>query len=68
MLTLHGRFSGAELVFDAFSPLHVWTNTLLFSITRLGAPLHWGIWHGQKIESLGDGIRLLDEWGWLDRP
>jgi O-methyltransferase involved in polyketide biosynthesis len=29
VVTLHDRFPGAELVFDAFSPLHVWTNTLL---------------------------------------
>jgi len=68
VLTLRDHFPGAELVFDAFSPLHVWTNTLLFSIIKLGAPLHWGIWRGQKIEGWGDGIRLLDEWGWLDRP
>jgi O-methyltransferase involved in polyketide biosynthesis len=68
VLTLRDRFPGSELVFDAFNPLHVWTNTRLFSKIRLGAPLHWGIWHGQEIEGWGDGIHLLDEWGWLDPP
>jgi len=30
--------------------------------------LHWGIWRGQEIERWGDDIRLLDEWGFFDRP
>jgi hypothetical protein len=28
----------------------------------------WGIWRGQEIERWGDGIRLLDEWGFFTRP
>ena len=68
VLRLRDRFPGAELVFDAFNPFHVWTNTRLFSKTKLGAPLHWGIWRGQEVEKWGDVIRLLDEWGWLDPP
>jgi len=72
--TLCDRFPGAELVFDAFNPFHVWTNTRLFAKIKLGAPLHWGIWHGQEIEGwgaaspTGAGIRLLEDWGWLDEP
>jgi len=30
--------------------------------------LQWGIWHGQEMEKWGDGIRLLDEWGFFDPP
>ncbi len=68
VLTLRDHFPGAELVFDAFSPFHVWVNNLHMSITKLGARYHWGLWRGQEIEGWGDGIRLLDEWGFFDRP
>ena len=57
-----------ELVFDAFNPFHIWTNTRLFAKIKLGAPLHWGIWHGQELEGWSEGIRLLEDWGWLDEP
>lgn len=35
---------------------------------RAGFRCHWGLWHGQEIEGRGDGIRLLDEWGYFDCP
>jgi O-methyltransferase involved in polyketide biosynthesis len=66
VLTLRDRFPGAELVFDTYSPLHVWRSNL--QTTRFGFRCHWGIWRGQEIEGWGDGIRLLDEWGFFDRP
>ena len=61
LLTLRDHFPGAELVFDCYSPTHVWVNN--FQVTTLGhvAGTQWGIWHGQKLEGWGDGIRLLDE-------
>jgi O-methyltransferase involved in polyketide biosynthesis len=61
---LYDHFPGAELVFDAYSPFHNWVSNL--QTTRFGFRTHWGIWNGKKIESWGDGIRLLSEWGWLD--
>jgi O-methyltransferase involved in polyketide biosynthesis len=68
VLTLLDHFPGAELVFDGYSPTHVWLHN--FQIGTLGrvADTQWGIWHGQKLEGWGDGIRLLDEWGFMDRP
>jgi hypothetical protein len=32
--------------------------------------LRWGSWRGQELEGWGSGsgIRLLDEWGYFDRP
>jgi O-methyltransferase involved in polyketide biosynthesis len=65
---LRDHFPGAELVFDAFSPYLVRANNFRMSITKFGARYHWGIWRGQEIEGWGDGIRLLDEWGYFDRP
>jgi methyltransferase (TIGR00027 family) len=68
VLTLRDHFPGAELVFDCYSPTHVWVHN--FQMTTMGrvAGTQWGIWHGQKLEGWGDGIHLLDEWGWLDPP
>jgi len=63
VLMLRDHFPGAELVIDAFSPFIVRANNLRLSISKFGARYHWGLRRGQEIESWGDGIRLLDEWG-----
>ena len=63
---LHTRFPGSELVFDAYSPFHVLFSNL--QTARFGFRCHWGVWHGQEIEGWGKGIRLIDEWFYLDEP
>ncbi len=76
MLTLRDHFPGAELIFDACSPFDLWVGNLYYSRSKLSARFRWGISNGREIESWGDpstslrtgGIRLLDEWGWLDQP
>ena len=68
VLMLRDHFPGAELVIDAFSPFLIRANNLRLSITKFGARYHWGLWRGQEIEGWGDGIHLLDEWGYFDRP
>ncbi len=68
VLQLRNCFPGAEMVLDALSPLHVWVTNLQVSRSKFGARARWGIWHGQEIERWGDGIHLLDEWGFFDRP
>jgi len=68
VLMLRDRFPGAELVIDAFSPFLIRANNLRLSITKFGARYHWGLKRGQELERWGDGIRLLDEWGYFDRP
>jgi O-methyltransferase involved in polyketide biosynthesis len=68
VLTLRDHFPGAELVFDACSPFDLWVGNLYYSRSKLSARFRWGISNGQEIERWGDGIRLLDEWGWLDQP
>ena len=74
VLTLRDHFPGAELVFDAYSPIHVWRHNLQTSTSQIDLRVHWGIWRGQEIEGWGNasptgvGIRLLDEWGFFDCP
>jgi O-methyltransferase involved in polyketide biosynthesis len=63
VLTLRDHFPGAELVFDAWRPFEIWLGNFV-----LGGLLRWGFWRGQELEGWGDGIRLLDEWGYFDRP
>ena len=61
VMTLHDRFPGAELVFDAFSPFMRWAHNFKVTRTRVGAYLHWALKHPQDLERWSDGIRLLDE-------
>lgn len=68
VLTLRDYFPGAELVFDAYSPVSAWRHNLQTFSSKIHHRINWGIWQGRKIEGWGDGIRLLDEWGLLDRP
>lgn len=68
VLMLRDHFPDSELVFDAFSPLHIWVSNLQIPAYKLGTRFHWGIWHGRTVEQWGDGIRLLDDWGLFDQP
>jgi O-methyltransferase involved in polyketide biosynthesis len=68
ILKLYHHFPGAELVFDACSPLHAWVTNRQISRSKLGARFKWGIWSSRKIEGWGAGIRLLNEWGFFDDP
>jgi O-methyltransferase involved in polyketide biosynthesis len=68
VLTLRDRFPGAELVFDGWRPFEIWVGNLYLSPSKFAGLLHWGFWRGQKLEGWGDGIRLLDEWGFFDQP
>ena len=54
---LHRCFPGAELVFDAYSPLHAWVSNL--QTAAFGLRIHWGIWQGQQLERWGSGIRTV---------
>lgn len=71
LLTLRDHFPGAELVFDAFSPFHIWRSNLQMSIAGLTGRFprfRWGLWRGEEIEGWGEGVQLLGDWGYLDRP
>ena len=68
VLTLRDHFPGAELVFDGWRPFEIWVGNLLLSPSKFAGLLRWGFWRGQEIEGWGDGIHLLDEWGFFDQP
>jgi O-methyltransferase involved in polyketide biosynthesis len=70
VLTLRDHFPGAELVFDGWRPFEVWLGNRYFSLSnsQFAGLMHWGFWRGQEIEGWGDGIHLLDEWGFFDQP
>jgi len=68
VLTLCDRFPGAELVFDGWRPFEVWLGNRYLSNSSFAGLMRWGFWSGQKIESWGDGIHLLDEWGFFKQP
>ncbi len=68
VLKLRDRFPGADLVCDAMTPFMVWANNLQLAVMPLGARLHWGLKHARDLESWGEGICLLDEWTYFDRP
>ncbi len=68
VLLLRDRFPGAEFVFDAFSPFHVWMSNRRIPSYKLETRFRFGTWSGRKIERWGDGIRLNGDWGFFDDP
>lgn len=67
VLALQERFPGAELVFDAMTPLMAWLHSRHAAIRKLRVHL-WGLERGQELEAWSPGIRLLSEWFYFDRP
>ena len=68
VLALRGRFPGAELVFDAWKPFEIRLGNRYLAHSAFAGLMRWGLWSGRQIEGWGDGIRLLDEWCFFDRP
>ncbi len=68
VLTLHDRFPDAELVFDGWRPFEIWLGNHYLSNSLYAGLMHWGCWSGKELEGWGEGIRLLDEWGFFDQP
>jgi O-methyltransferase involved in polyketide biosynthesis len=68
VLTLKECFPGAELVCDAATPFMIRLDNLHLVFWKISARLRWGLAHGRDVESWGEGIRLLDEWFYFERP
>jgi O-methyltransferase involved in polyketide biosynthesis len=67
-LRLRDDFPGAELIFDGWRPFEVWLGNRHLSGSPFTGLMQWGFWSGQEIEAWGNGIHLLDEWGFFDQP
>jgi O-methyltransferase involved in polyketide biosynthesis len=68
ILKLRHQFPGCELVCDAHTPFVIWMDNLQLAFTGVKARLHWKLKHGRDVETWGDGIRLLEEWFYFERP
>lgn len=68
IFALGEQFPGAELVFDALSPLMVWMHNAELAATRVPARLRWGLQDGKTLESWSLGIRLLERWLYFSQP
>jgi O-methyltransferase involved in polyketide biosynthesis len=68
VLTLRDHFPEAELVFDGWRPFEVWLGNRHLSNSPFAGLMRWGFWRGEEIEGWSDGIYLLDEWGFFNRP
>jgi len=68
VLMLRDQFPGAELIFDGWKPFFVWLGNRQLSTSKFAGLLHWGFWSHHTIESWGEGIHFLDQWGFFDQP
>ncbi len=68
VLKLRDHFSGAELVFDGWTPFFVWLGNRQLSSSKFADLLRWGFWRSKTIEGWGEGIHLLGQWGFFDQP
>jgi O-methyltransferase involved in polyketide biosynthesis len=66
VLAMRNHFEGAALIFDAYSPVHLWLSNLLS--VRAGFRCHWGLWQGREIEGWGDGIHLVNAGAYFHCP
>jgi O-methyltransferase involved in polyketide biosynthesis len=61
------RFPGGELVFDALSPFMAWFHNHTSSVLkRSGTRARWNAKNPGELEAWG--LRLLERWGYFDKP
>jgi len=65
---LRDYFPNAELVFEGWTPFFIWSGNRQLSRAKFAGLLRWGFWNSKSIESWGEGIRLLGQWGFFDKP
>lgn len=67
MVTLTNCFPGVELAFDTISPFLVRIHNLRVRLTGIGASVHWGLKHGQELETWQPSLKLISEHFYLEQ-
>jgi O-methyltransferase involved in polyketide biosynthesis len=65
---LQNHFPGAMLMFDAVSPLQVELSHFHPALTHTGARFRWGLRQAEDLEDRRNGIRLVQQVYYFDRP
>ena len=60
------RFPAGELVFDAMAPFVIWLHKTSLVLKRSGAQARWDAKNPAELEAWGS--RLLERWGYFDKP
>lgn len=68
LLALQAAFPGGHLACDAYSELTTRRIQSHRSLKKTGATIQWGIDDPQTIETWGSGIRLQEEWFFVQSP
>jgi O-methyltransferase involved in polyketide biosynthesis len=66
LMAMAERFPTGELVFDAMAPFVVWLHKSSSVLKRSGAEVHWDAKNPAELETWG--LRLLERWGYFDKP
>lgn len=68
VLQLHETFPGCRLIADIFNRFMARWATKHPSLKRAGATIGWGIDDAHQLEAWAPGLRLLEEWYFIDDP
>ena len=68
ILALKEYLPGAEIVFDAMTPLLLWLHNLQLATRKVKARLAWGLNDEHALETWGADIRLREAWHYFDKP
>jgi len=60
------RFPAGELVFDAMAPFVMWLHKSSPVLKRSGTQVRWDAKNPAELEAWG--LRLLERWGYFDKP
>ncbi len=66
LMAMAERFPSGELVFDAMAPFVAWLHKSSPILKRSGAEARWDAKTPAELETWG--LRLLERWGYFDKP
>jgi len=66
LIAMTERFPTGELVFDAMAPFVLWLHKSSSVLKRSGAQARWDAKNPTELEAWG--LRLLERWGYFDKP